>query len=153
MDRCDSFIEKVIERDVFQAKYLKDLKLTDEQKKEFCVFLLFCEDMLCKSIDELVDAYMFLNRMCSEETKFFVENGRYRYSYVKDVENMVYNDSDYMEKYMLGLSLSQYLWKQHTQMYTFFGKCLSSLAIERGGGVFRDWSRMWILFAQGYPES
>lgn len=72
------------------------------------------------SIEEQCAGYQQFLDMSIEESKFFMENGRYRYSTFAEVADKVYFDKVYMKKYVIGIALSQYLWTIHKNCYEYF---------------------------------
>ena len=117
----DIFISKVIEKDQLQKKYLQKSNLIN--RKEFLQVLMFLNQKYngegCE-IDYIVDSYLFLNNMIKEETYYFVKNNKYRYDTYNEVNNIVYSQKEYMEKYMIGLLVSQYIWSNHIGMIEYF---------------------------------
>lgn len=118
---ANQLLEYIGQKNVLQNKYLKTLfyqELTAEEKEQL-------EDILCflssnRSIEELAEAYLMLVDDMMKETKYFIEHGHYRYSSFDEVEKLVYSNRDYMNKYMLGLQISGYIWKIHLTVHRWF---------------------------------
>ena len=127
------FFNVLCEKDPFQEKHINSLNLSDIDYDGFELFLNFCENARGETMESLADAYLFLNNMIMKETFYFKKNKRYRHSTVAEVEEDVYNNPDYMEKYMKGLSISDYMWPQHLKMLEFFDKCLEDV-----GGAYLE---------------
>lgn len=127
------FLQKIKERNEFQSKFLENLALSAAETVEFEYFLNFYHEILGKTLNEMVDDYLFLNRMVQEETYYFVWNGKYRHSTLGEVENYVYHNREYMEKYMIGLSISEFLWYPHLEMIRYYMKNIS-----RWGGNYLE---------------
>lgn len=137
----DDFIKLVSAENVFRSKSLKELDITDEERNEFNSFLDFYISVLGKSLEEIVECYYFLDKMVMEETYYFVRNGEYRYSKLSEVDKYVYHNPEYMEKYMIGVSVSEFLWNPHLEMIRWFKNSLSKwegnyLEIGPGGGQY-----------------
>lgn len=115
---------------MLQGKYTSKLDdlLVGEEVQELEELLIYYVDHLKISLEDIVSCYSFINKMVLEETYFFMRNGRYRYSTFEEVESKVYANKDYMKKYMVGLTFSDYLWVQHLQLVRFFKECLSNLS-------------------------
>jgi 2-polyprenyl-3-methyl-5-hydroxy-6-metoxy-1,4-benzoquinol methylase len=69
-------------------------------------------------------------RDINNEQMYFVKNNKYRYSTFAEVESKVYFNDDFMEKYMTGLGISQFLWQQHLKIHRFF---LGKLPCHKAG--------------------
>lgn len=119
----DVFIEKLISKNELQKKYIKTWSITSEEREELNEVLKFLVDEYNAGkydIDFIVDSYLFLNNMVMEETYYFVKNGKYRYSTFEEVDKLVYDNEEYMEKYMIGVLISQYIWVNHMKMIRYF---------------------------------
>ena len=82
-------------------------------------------------IIELANSYNLIVKDIATETKFFLENGRYRFSSFAEIEKRVYGNNDYMEKYMIGLALSGYLWSNHIKLFHWFSSIMSTYSGDR----------------------
>lgn len=139
MTKTDELIAYISERHPMQSKYLAKVRneMTDQDIEELGNVLdYFAED---HTIAEMGDAYLLFVEDTLAETKYFVENGssRYRYSTLEDVIDQVYSNKAYMEKYMLGLQVSGYLWENHRKILGYFRNVLKSTgghALEIGPG-------------------
>ncbi len=127
----DEFIQLVSIRNQFQKKLLKDWNITEEERQDFENVLKFYTAKQGYSLEFLVDAYSFINQMVVEESYFFERNRRYRYSSFEEVNSWVYQNDDYMKKYMLGLCISDYIWIQHLEILRWFEKMLKSQSGEQ----------------------
>lgn len=128
------FFSVLCKKDPFQEKHINNIRFEDIDYDAFEMFLNFCEEVRGETLEELADAYLFLNNMIMQETFFFKKNKRYRYATVAEVENEVYHNQEYMGKYMLGLSISDYMWPQHLKIIRFFDKGLEKI----GGGGYLE---------------
>lgn len=119
----DSFIETLITKNELQKKYIKNWHLNQQELDELNILLNFFTEVYdggSHGLEDIVDAYLFLNNMIMEETYYFVSNEKYRYSSFKEVDEIVYNNQEYMEKYMIGLAVSEYIWINHLKMIKYF---------------------------------
>lgn len=128
MDLLNKFIQRVVEKNEFQKKYLENWEASRQEKEELQTILGFFMEELHYDLDFIGEAYLFINNMVMEETYYFVQNGRYRNSSFEEVNRMVYNNPDYMEKYMIGLSISDYIWINHIKMLRYFSKNIGFLS-------------------------
>ena len=105
-----------------QEKYLDKIlsELSSDDAKELEEVIEFFSEQ--HSIEEMGEAYLVFIKDTINETKYFVENdySRYRYNTLSEVNGNVYQNEDYMSKYMLGLQLSGYLWDNHRQILHWF---------------------------------
>jgi 2-polyprenyl-3-methyl-5-hydroxy-6-metoxy-1,4-benzoquinol methylase len=72
------------------------------------------------TISKLAEAYIFILSETLKEQLFFRRNKRYRYSKFAEVATSVYYNNEYMEKYMYGLAISNYIWPNHLKLKDFF---------------------------------
>lgn len=119
-DLMRTFIKKVSDKNGFQKKYLENWEATKSEKEELNTILYFFKDKLNYSIDAIAEAYLFINNMVMEETYYFIRNGKYRNSSFEEVNKIVYDNPEYMDKYMIGLSISDFIWINHIKMLRYF---------------------------------
>lgn len=120
MDFLDEFIREVAKKNELQKKYLDNWEASEPEKNELRTILHFFTEELHYGMDQIADAYLFINDMVMEETYYFAKNRKYRYSSFEEVNKIVYDNPSYMEKYMLGLSISDYIWINHIKMLRYF---------------------------------
>ncbi len=130
----DEFIRMLAERNQFQKRLLQEQELKEEERQGLKNILAFYMEKQGYSLELLAEAWYFINDMVMEETYYFVKNGSYRYSTFEEVNEKVYQNDEYMKKYMIGLSISDYLWLQHRKMFQWFGKVLESIKNRGGDG-------------------
>lgn len=126
MDVLKQFTEKVSEKSELQRKYLVNWKATDSEKEDLRNILYFFMEELGYGIDYIVNAYLFINTMVMEETYYFIKNGTYRNSSFSDVNKIVYDNPDYMDQYMIGLCLSDFIWINHIKILRYFTDHIAS---------------------------
>lgn len=126
-DLLYEFIQEVSDKNELQKKYLENWEASVEEKEELSTILQFFMKELRYDLDFIVESYLFINDMVAEETYYFVRNGKYRNSSFEEVNAIVYDNPDYMEKYMIGLSISDYIWINHIKMLRFFSDSLPQL--------------------------
>ncbi len=119
-DLVKTFIAKVSENNMFQKKYLENWKAEESEKEELNILLHYFMDELHYNMDFIIDTYLFIINMVAEETYFFLKHGKYRNSTFEEANKMVYSNQEYMEKYMMGLSISDYIWISHIKMLRYF---------------------------------
>ncbi len=116
----EELIEKIGEKNEFQRKILTEQSFSDGELDQLERFLEFNIRKRNKTLDDLVDAYLFVVDMAWEETYYFLEHGHYRNSTYEDVADSVYGNPEYMEQYMTGLSILDYLMISHLKMIRYF---------------------------------
>ena len=72
------------------------------------------------TLETLVDGYLFLTETTLKESRYFQENGDYRYHSFEEVNQNVYSNTRNMTLCMLGLSLAEYLWETVLRTHRFF---------------------------------
>lgn len=94
------------------------------------------------SIEQLAMAYNTITADTLREQIFFQRHGRYRYAKFSEVADAVYFNPEYMQRYMLGLALTAYLWPNHLALSRFFEASLPKdipgkyLEIGPGHGLY-----------------
>ncbi|KWT91547.1 class I SAM-dependent methyltransferase [Candidatus Magnetominusculus xianensis] len=93
--------------------------------------------------EDLANAYLWMVNQMLYSRKVFVQTGKYPLHCGEDEIKGVYDNKDIMMKYLLGLALSQFLWRQHYLLIEFYRnevKMLEShtrlLEIGSGHGLF-----------------
>lgn len=72
------------------------------------------------NLEDFCKDYRWTCERLLEEELFFRRNGCYRFSSLSDVIDKVYNNKDYMHKYLNGLLLSQAIWHNHADVFDFY---------------------------------
>ncbi len=103
----ERFLEKVI--GLLTASDTRDL----EALIEYYLTHGFSHDDIANSYMTVVDDFL-------TEQSYFRKNKKYRHSTFNEVKDKVYFSEDYMGRYMVGLSLTQYLWPNHKSLLDFF---------------------------------
>lgn len=113
-------VDKISEKDELQRKYLLNWKISASERNEFNSILHFFMEEFQYNIEYIADTYCFINQMVREETYYFIRHGKYRNSTFAEVNRLVYDNPEYMEKYMMGLAVSDYIWINHIKMLRYF---------------------------------
>jgi len=88
------------------------------------------------SAERIAGGYLTIVEDTFNEELRFRETGRYRFSTFAEAQSAVYDNHDYMSRYMVGLALSSFWWSNHMKMRRFFKSHLPALA-ERSG-IYRE---------------
>lgn len=93
-------------------------------------------------LEFVADAYLTMVRDILFEQTRFLKSRQYRFKTVKETQEHVYDNPPYMYKYMIGVAVSQFLWRNHRDMFLFLQKHLKQQSGERylevgpGHGLF-----------------
>lgn len=121
-----------------EAAFKEFPEMETELEKFLQLYKLFIKDQNI-TIEMLADAYVEMLEQMFFCRKEFISNGVY-YSDDKDKTfDNVYNDERVMTNYMLALALSQFLWKHHYKIFSYYKKLIPSLkdvrnVLEVGSG-------------------
>lgn len=139
----DDLVQAVAEKDPFQKKYFESFikEYTEEEVYDFGSLIEFYIGQ-GYTINEVAEAYLFFVRDIKEERMFFIKQGRYRFSNTKEVHDLLYDNSEYMEKYMLGLAVSVYMMGSHRKYMKWYQEKIKCLG---GGGC-------WLEVGPGHGE-
>lgn len=124
-ENIEKLFEAIAEKNPIHSKYLKKIHFSKEDEEEFDKLIsYYIQDNI--DIKEQCDCYLLILNDTLEETKFFIENGCYRYSSFNEVKNKVYFNENYMKQYMIGLALSSYVWIAHIKVRKYFSQYLQN---------------------------
>ncbi len=127
-DKISCFIELVSGRNKLQKKYLKKWEINEKEKEDLANVLNFFVEKCHYTMEFLADAYCFVNNMVMSEHRYFLKYGTYRNSTFHEVNAQVYQNEDYMTKYMCGLMISDYVWINHMKQLRYFEDSLDQFA-------------------------
>lgn len=128
-------VDRICQRSPFQKKRLsaylttKDAAFFEEADRFTERYGSFLESRGI-SIDDAVDAYL---KMCSDMLRCqvdFMRTGSYPTTSGEQARAMVYENTEQMLPYMVGLGISQFLWSTHYRIYSFFGAVLGERAAD-----------------------
>lgn len=98
-------------------------KLTAPGLDDLDAYIRYCLKHGLK-LEDLAEAYNLIVKDTLNEQIFFKKHKKYRYSRFKDVAEKVYNNPQYMDKYMYGLALTAFLWPNHNKILAYFRSLL-----------------------------
>lgn len=119
-DFAQKLIDIISQKSELQKKYFQKWAIEKSERNDLNLFLHFFVEEFHYDMEDIADAYLFMNAMVLEETQFFLRNGRYRYTSFDEVNKIVYDNPDYMKRYMMGVSISDYIWITHIKMRRYF---------------------------------
>ncbi|MCD4861699.1 class I SAM-dependent methyltransferase, partial [Campylobacter coli] len=100
-ENIEKLFQTIAQKNPIHSKYLKKIEFSQEDEEEFDKLIsYYIQDGI--SIEEQCDCYLLILNDTLEETKFFIENGAYRYSSFDEVKDKVYFNESYMKQYMIG---------------------------------------------------
>ena len=95
-----------------------------------------------RALAYVVDCYMTVLEDMTSEQMYFFRHGEYRHKTYAEVADSVYDNPDYMDRYMYGLALTAFLWPNHVEIARFFERTLPTgrrgryLEVGPGHGYF-----------------
>ncbi|AJC93081.1 SAM-dependent methyltransferase [Campylobacter subantarcticus LMG 24377] len=108
------------------AKYLNKITFSKEDEIEFNnLITYYLKNNI--SLKEQCECYLTILNDTLEETKYFIEHGKYRYESFEQIKDKVYFNKAYMKKYMIGLALSSYIWIAHIKVRKYFENYIKSI--------------------------
>ena len=124
------FLSRLYEARPRQKKSIEKILQAEFEKADFEELesvLSFYTDQY--GMEYVVDSYLTILDDTATETMYFLQNGRYRRSTFAEVDQLVYDNPDYMKRYMIGLAISDYLWTSHLKITHWF----KGLIAQNGG--------------------
>ncbi len=108
------------------------LKESEKELKSIPVMKAYLEFYLTNlkeggiSEEEMIQCYDFIMKMQLREELYFRRNRKYRYSTLEETKAHVYENHEYMKRYMIGLGISNMLWQVHWKLLDFFCRQLEA---------------------------
>lgn len=133
--RSRSVLDLVLSKRPMHRKFLNASMagLTAEERLEAERYLSFLHADGW-SDEDIAAAYLTIVDDTFEEELHFRETGVYRCTSYAEAKERVYDNPDYMKRYMIGLGVSSFWWMNHVQLKRFFQECLPLL----GGGRYLE---------------
>ncbi len=130
-------IEMIEKKNPMNAKKIrKDIDLNDpEFMRMVGRFYSKYEQYLKKinrSLEYAVDSYLQVVSDMFYEQLRFMQSGKYSCSSFSEVKQRVYDNGEVMDYYMNGLAVSQFLWRQHYEMLSFFSRNIAKYGKDAG---------------------
>jgi 2-polyprenyl-3-methyl-5-hydroxy-6-metoxy-1,4-benzoquinol methylase len=98
-------------------------RFQDNSKEELDHFELLAQDIIKLASSNLrlfCENYRWMSEQFVNEELFFRRSKRYRLSTLAEAKLAVYDNPDFMSRYMSGLLVSQLLWSNHAGVFGFF---------------------------------
>lgn len=97
--------------------------ITPDEETQLEGYLQFCLNKGL-SLEYLAECYLTILGDTLEEQLYFRDHDSYRHSTFAEVAESVYHDRDYMNRYMYGLAITNFLWPNHVEMARFLRRTL-----------------------------
>lgn len=127
-------LQYIYARNTGHAKKLTEFLKEPTVLEQLDTFLKNYSEFMIKneiSVEDLGNAYLqMVDEMCTARLEF-TRTGKYPMPNQAEAKSEVYDNQKVMTGFMLGLGLSQFLWKQHFELFNFYKKSISSLE-DRG---------------------
>lgn len=148
MDTLALIVENIGKKNKIHANNLR--AFLDNASDEFKIvaedylsnYCKFIQNNLELDMDYIVDSYHTIVEDTTLKQIRFMRSGKYRYfKALMKLMKKFYSNKDYMQKYMIGLALSQFLWENHKEIFEFYMKNIDNiedrfLEIGCGHGMF-----------------
>ena len=99
-------------------------ELTPDELKRLDTYLRYCLDSGL-TLEYVAESYDTVVKDHFREQVYFKRYGHYRYRTYAEVSSSVYHNAEYMDRYMHGLAITEFLWPNHRAMFRFFLQPLS----------------------------
>ncbi len=124
-DVIEQLVDTIISENPRQKSFLEEsLKTIPSDEKNMLKEYIQNKLDEGRGIAELAESYNKIVNDTLGEQIYFRKNKKYRFSRFDEVADAVYFNDEYMNFYMLGLALTQFLWSNHRQLFEFFTEIL-----------------------------
>lgn len=122
MTFSESLIKEILVLNPLHRKFLVNAydSLDQEAKHNMENYLKFLFTVEKLELAFIAASYHLIVTDTLREQLYFQKNKAYRYSSYEEVAGHVYQNDDYMTKYMYGLAITSFLWPQHQQIHHWF---------------------------------
>ncbi|MBF7059534.1 class I SAM-dependent methyltransferase [Campylobacter volucris] len=120
LENTKKLFDLIKEKNPLHEKCLNGLKLSKQEYNDLEKLITYYKNDLKINLEEQAKSYILILNDTLEETRYFIEFGKYRYSTLAEVEDKVYLNKDYMKKYMVGLAISSFIWNAHIEVRRYF---------------------------------
>ncbi|NQZ13240.1 MAG: class I SAM-dependent methyltransferase [Alphaproteobacteria bacterium] len=130
-DNVATLIDIILEENPMHTSFIDGaLKhVSDEELATLDKYLDFCQSK-GQNLPYMADSYLTIVGDTFKEQIYFMKHKEYRHKTYADVAGHVYDDEDYMNKYMYGLAITSFLWPNHLDMGRLF---VETVPRDRGG--------------------
>jgi 2-polyprenyl-3-methyl-5-hydroxy-6-metoxy-1,4-benzoquinol methylase len=116
----DSLVEMIVDQFPVHRGFLEHAiaGATPAEIDQLAGYLQFCMSKGL-TLHYLAESYLTILGDTLDEQLYFRDNGHYRHSTFAEVAESVYFDRGYMDRYMYGLAITNFLWPNHVAMARF----------------------------------
>lgn len=135
MERITNLINSLAAKLPFHGEYLRSSikRMTEEEQTAFERLLAFYMND-GQTIESLTRAYAGFFKDVMKERAYFQKHHQYRHHTLAEVADSIYHDSAYMDMYMIGLSLSIYIWEEAFEIHRWF---IQQIVGVLGSGIWK----------------
>lgn len=142
-EKVDQLIEDVLKENPSHQPFLLESMegVSESEYAELESYLTYCSNRGHDSAFVAACYNVVVNDMFEEQI-YFMRHKRYRAATRAEVENQVYHNPEYMQKYMYGVAITLVLWPTHRELHRFFHEMLPKssegnyLEIGAGHGLY-----------------
>jgi len=129
--RAADLAARILERNPMHRGFLERAvaQLSPDEAARWARYLDFAQAQGLTP-DHLAECYLTVVGDALREQVYFRRHGRYRHSRFAEVAARVYDDPEFMHRYMYGLAITVFLWPNHLAMARFFERTMPR---HRGG--------------------
>ena len=121
MDIIKAFINALEEINKFHSRYvLKQLNALNQSEKDCFINLIKYFIYKGYDINFIVSSYNSMVKDSIIHQRYFVSHNDYMYHSFEEVNKAIYDNPDKMQEYLIGLSISHYLWNNHVTLNRYF---------------------------------
>lgn len=102
------------------SRYLQENSDMDADLSRFLATYRGFIDAVGISYIDLAESYLQMVEQMMEARLYFARTGAYPVNCQDETVQNIYSDNQVMTKYMLGLALSQFLWKHHYLIFSYY---------------------------------
>ena len=121
MDIIKSFTNELEKINKFHSLYvIRQLSLLNQYEQNGFLNLINYFFNKGFSIEYIVYSYNAMVNDSIINQRYFISHNDYMYHSFSEVNEAVYNNPDKMQEYLIGLSISHYLWNNHVKLNRYF---------------------------------
>ena len=116
-----ALVDTIIDENPMHKSFIEGAlnHVTDDELAMLDKYLDFCAQK-GHDVTYMAGAYLTIVGDTFKEQIYFMKHKEYRHKTYEDVAGHVYDDKDYMDKYMYGLAITSFLWPNHLDMGRLF---------------------------------
>ncbi|MCB9973947.1 MAG: class I SAM-dependent methyltransferase [Rhodospirillales bacterium] len=95
-------------------------QLSDEEIKELEKIALFAVKIIKDNLKSYLADYRWMCERFQEEQLYFHRHHSYRLNTIQEAKEKVYDDPQYMGKYVHGILMSQFFWPNHAKAFCLY---------------------------------